>query len=271
MNGIKNTLKRFVSNKNTVTILGVIAVLVLLYWGYSSQVSNAVKPVTVPVAARTIQPRTQITADMISTIEISQIAVVENVYKDSNQIIGMYSNVNTVIPIGSMFYSEALIEKDNLPDSAFFEIAEDEIPYLFSVNMETTFGNSIFPGSKIDIYMKAVDEDNKIMVGRLLKDVKVLAVKDGAGDDVFENTEEKRQPSYLVFGLPDDIHILLRKAKYLTTGSVELFPVPHGGTVPSEGEIRVSTEYLKDFINSKTIILEGQEETGAKKTKEEGD
>ena len=269
MNGLMNSLKRFVSNKNTVTIIGVILVLFLLYWGYSSQVSNSVQPVQVPVAARTIQPRTQITEDMISTIEISQIAVAENVYTDSNRVVGLYSNVNTLIPIGSMFYQEALIEKDQLPDSAFFEIGEDEIPYLFSVDMETTFGNSIFPNSKIDIYMKAVDEDNKVMVGRLLEDVKVIAVKDNNGNDVFETTEDQREPAYLVFGLPDEIHILLRKAKYISTNDVELFPVPHGGTVASEGDIRVSTEYLKDFINSKTIILEGQE--GSVTDEEEGD
>ena len=269
MNGIMNSLKRFVSNKNTVTILGVILVLILLYWGYSSQVSSSVQPVQVPVAARTIQPRTQITEDMISVIEISQIAVVENVYTDSNSVVGLYSNVNTLIPIGSMFYHEALIEKDQLPDSAFFEIGEDEIPYLFGVDLESTFGNSIFPNSKIDIYMKAVDEDNKVMVGRLLEDVKVIAVKDSSGNDVFESTEEQREPAYLVFGLPDDIHILLRKAKYINTNDVLLFPVPHGGTVASEGDIRVSTEYLKDFINSKTIILEGQE--GSVTDEEEGD
>ena len=160
-----------------------------------------------------------------------------------------------------MFYHDALTEKENLPDSAFFELASDEIPYLFSVNLETTFGNAIYPGSKIDIYMKAVDEDNKIMVGKLLTDVKVLAVKDSGGQDVFENSENNRTPAYLVFGLPDDIHILLRKANYLTTNSVVLFPVPHGGTVPSDGEIKVSTEYLKNFINDKTVILEGQEGT----------
>ena len=123
MNSVLNPLKRFVSNKNTVTIIGVILVLVLLYWGYSTQVNNSVKPVTVPVAAKTIQPRTQITAEMISTIDISSIAVVENVYTNQNQVIGMYSNVNTIIPEGSMFYHQALVEKDKLPDSAFFDMA----------------------------------------------------------------------------------------------------------------------------------------------------
>ena len=43
MNSVLNPLKRFVSNKNTVTIIGVILVLVLLYWGYSTQVNNILK------------------------------------------------------------------------------------------------------------------------------------------------------------------------------------------------------------------------------------
>ena len=42
MNGLVNSIKRFLSNKITVTIIGVIIVLVLLYWGYSTQVSKSV-------------------------------------------------------------------------------------------------------------------------------------------------------------------------------------------------------------------------------------
>ena len=259
MNDFVNKLKRFFKNKNTVTIIGVIAVLALLYWGYSSQVTSAVTPTKVPVASQTIQPRTQITASMITTIEVPNIAVVENVYVNSNFIIGMYSNVNTVIPEGSMFYKEALITKSELPDSAFFDIADDQIPYMFPVTLETTYGNSIYPGSKIDIYMKAADTDNKIMFGKLLADVTIVAVKDSQGNDVFEDSSEARTPAYLIFGLSDEIHVLLRKASYLN--GVELIPVPHGGTLASEGETRVSTEYLKEYINSKTIVLEGQEGT----------
>lgn len=271
MNDLVNKLKRFFKNKNTVTIIGVLAVLALLYWGYSSQVTTAVTPTEVPVAAMTIQPRTQITDSMIKTIEVPSIAVVENVYLNSNLIVGMYSNVNTVIPEGSMFYKEALITKNELPDSAFFSIGTDEIPYMFQVTLETTYGNSIYPGSKIDIYMQATDTDNKIMFGKLLADVTVVAVKDSQGNDVFEDSSESRTPAYLIFGLSENIHILLRKASYLS--GVDLVPVPHGGTIASDGDTRVSTEYLKEYINSKTIILEGQtgtatEEPAAKTEKE---
>lgn len=267
MNDFVNKLKRFFKNKNTVTIIGVIAVLALLYWGYSSQVTSAVTPTEVPVASETIQPRTQITASMITTIEVPNIAVVKNVYTNSNTIIGMYSNVNTVIPKGSMFYIEALITKSELPDSAFFDIDDDQIPYMFPVTLETTYGNSIYPGSKIDIYMKAEDTDNKVMFGKLLADVIVVAVKDTQGSDVFEDSSEDRTPAYLIFGLSDDIHVLLRKASYLS--GVDLIPVPHGGTLASEGQTRVSTEYLKEFINSKTIVLEGQGGTTTDNTTDE--
>jgi len=259
MNNILISIQRFVKNKNTVTILGVLAILVLLYWGYSSQVNRAVAPISVPVAAVTIQPRTEITDDLISTIEIPSISLTENVYRSANSIIGMYTAVNTVVPAGSMFYYETLIEKKDLPDSAFVEVGEGKIPYLFSVDLESSFVNSIYPGNKIDIYMKAEDESEKVMVGKLIADLEVVAVKDATGKNVFENTEEERQAAYFVFGLDEEIHILLRKATYLA--DVELIPVPHGGTVVSDGETRVSTEYLKNYINANTIVLEGQDGT----------
>lgn len=269
MNDFMNKVKGFFKNKNVVTILGVIIVLALLYWGYSSQVQSSVVPTEVPVAAKTIQPRTQISYDMIATIEVPNIAIAENVFTSKEMIVGMYSNVNTIIPVGSMFYKEALITKGELPDSAFFDIDSDQIPFMFSVTLESTYGNSIYPGSKIDIYMKANDEDDRVMFGKLLSDVTVVSVKDDMGNDVFEDTSEERTPSYLIFGLDDDIHILLRKATYL--GNVELIPVPHGGTVPSEGEMRVSTEYLREYINSKTIVLEGQDGTSTEEDEEDTD
>ena len=65
MENVMASFKRFFKNKNTVTIIGVIIILVLLYIGYSSQINKAVEPVSIPDATETIQPRTQITSDMV--------------------------------------------------------------------------------------------------------------------------------------------------------------------------------------------------------------
>lgn len=255
MNNIMLSLKRLFRNKNTVTILGVIAVIAILFIGYRMQVSRAVKPVpNIPVATETIQPRTKITSDMISYVDMASVAVPSNVYTNANSIIGKYSNVNTIIPAGSMFYHESVITEKQLPDSAFVDLKEGEIPYNFPVNIDSTYGNSIFPGNYIDIYMKAENEQGILMVGRFIENVKVLAVKDAQGQHVFENTTEARTPAYLIFGLNSNLNILLRKASYMRDYSVELFPVPHGTKVSvSEGETEVSSQTLQAFIEANTV------------------
>ncbi len=255
MNNVLIGLKRFLGNKNTVTIIVVIVILGLLYWGYTSQINNSVRPVSVPVAKVTIQPRTEITADMISRISVPKIAVSNDVVTNQTLIIGKYTNINVTIPAGSMFYNGVLVNKESLPDSVFTAVKDGEIPYQFSVNMETTYGNSIFPGNKIDIYMKAIDDNKQIMVGRLLENVEVLAVKDSQGKNVFENANEARTPAFLLFGVPERLHILLRKAVYLKSEGVELFPVPHGGVVPVTGDLQVDITELQNYIESRTVNL----------------
>lgn len=264
MNSFSITLNRFFKNKNTVTILGVVAILVIIYFGYSTTIKNAVTPVRVPVAAATIQPRTLITEEMVTTIDVAAKALQDTeVVRNRDAIIGKYSNVNSVIPKGSMFYSALLTTASELPDSAFVKVGKGEVPYNFPVTMATTYGNSIYPGNKIDIYMKAENADGQVMVGKLVENIEVLAVKDSNGKHVFENTDEDRVPAFLIFGVKEEINILLRKASYMDNFSVELFPVPHGGKVDTTGSTQVSTEYLKDFINANTVTIqeEKKEET----------
>lgn len=253
MNNFMRNLKKFFTNKNTVTILGVIAIVAILYFGYTYQINKQVKPTRVPVANTTIQPRTKITTEMIKYIEVPGDTLSSNVMLNTDEITKLYSNYNTVIPEGSMFYTDVLTTKEQMPDSAFVDVEEGDIPYQFAVNMETTYGNSIFPGNQIDLYMKATNDKGEIMVGKFLANVKVLAVKDASGQHVFENSAENRTPAYIIFGVKYDVNILLLKAKYLT--EVEVFPVPHGAWVGTEGQIQVSSEELKNYINEKTVML----------------
>jgi hypothetical protein len=255
VNNFKIAFQRFIKNKNTVTVLGVFVIILVLYLGYRYQINKMVSPVTgIPVAAETIQPRTKITSDMITYVDIAPIVLQDNVIRSSGQIVGNYSAPSTVIPEGSLFYKGVVVSESELPDSAFVKLEEGQVPYNFPVTMDSTYGNSIYPNNYIDIYMKAYNEDNTLMVGKLFENIKVLAVKDSSGQNVFENSEESRTPAYLIFGLNNENNILLRKASYMSNFSVELFPVPHGTNVSTEaGETYVSSQTLKDFINANTV------------------
>ncbi len=267
MNNFMISLQKFFKNKNTVTIIGVIAIILILIFGYRYQIKKQVNPVTgIPVAAQTIQPRTKITDDMLTYIDVAPIVLQKgDVITSKSAIIGKYSNYNTIIPKGSMFYKNTVINESELPDSAFIDVEEGQVPYNFPVTMDSTYGNSIFPGNYIDIYMKAVRKDGKLMVGKLLENVKVLAVKDSSGKHVFENTDESRTPAFLIFGVEPEINILLRKASYMSSYSVVLFPVPHGAAVKEEGATTVTSQTLKDFINANTVA---NDEIEDKKTDE---
>lgn len=254
MNNFLYGLKKFFRNKNTVTIIGVIAILIILYIGYNAQIKKQTNPTKVPVAAQTIQPRTKITREMIELIDVSPIMLQGNVIKSISAIVDKYTNYNTLIPKGSMFYAATVINESDLPDSAFIQVEAGQVPYNFPVNLNTTYGNSIYPDNYVDIYMKAVDDTGTLMVGKLLENVKVLAVKDSQGKNVFESTAEARTPSTLIFGVTPEVHILLRKASYMSNFSVVLFPVPHGGVATDvEGATQVSSQYLKEFINAHTV------------------
>jgi hypothetical protein len=230
--------------------------ILVIYFGYNFRVQQAIKPVRVPYALVTIQPRQRITEDMIGYASIPPGMIMGNAVIDSGFVLDKYANYNTVIPEGSLFYTDALITAAELPDSAFIDIPEGHVPFSLPVNVASTYGNSIFPGNYINIYFKGFNEEGKVMVGKLLENIKVLAVKDSSGKHVFENTEEERSSSYIIFALPENLHLLLRKAYYLSGDrdiEAELIPVPNTEIYTGEvGVINVANQYLQTYVEVNT-------------------
>ena len=253
MNNFSNSLKRFFGNKNTVTIIGVLICILVLYVGYNYRIKQATTPVRVPYANQTIQPRTLITADMISYTEVLPSTLKGKYILNANLIINKYSNYNTIIPAGSMFYSDAVINERDLPDSAFGAIPQGYTVVSFPVTMASTYGNSMYPGNYINLYFKAINEDTKKLVfGKLISNIEILDVKDSSGNHVFENTSESRTPAYILFAVPEEQHVLIRKAMYLTRISAELIPVPNTATLTAEDTVVLDSQALAQFIIERT-------------------
>lgn len=256
MNNLKASMKKFLGNKNTVTILGIVLCLVVLYVGYNYRINARVELVEVPYATKTIQPRTYITQDMIGTMNVPKSFLVGRYYNNANAIVGKYTNYNTIIAKGSLFYADLVVSKDELPDSAFADVPEGYTVVNYPVNIATTYANSMAPGSYINIYYKSLDDNGKIMFGKFISNIKVLDVKDASGQHVFENSEETRTPAYMLFAVPEETHLLLRKALYLTKYSVELILVPNTATLTDSDKVNVSSSDIESFINDKTEFVD---------------
>lgn len=270
MNNFVASLKKLITNKNTVTILGTLVGIAILYFGYNWRINQQVEQISVVVAKQTIQPRTRITPDMVETIQVAKVmydkmmastdagvSVIRSIAELNSAFEnGAYANVNSLIPKGSVLIRNVnVIDRRKIPSSVLLKIEEGQVPYAFSINYSDTYGNAIMDGMYVNIYMKATSDDGKPMIGMLLKDVKVLAVLDSSGKDVFENTEENRTPSTLIFSVDEDLHLLLRKANYLTSNNVSLIPVPVTESVSDDdykGSIEITSSYLREFIESRT-------------------
>jgi len=250
-------LKNLLANKNVVTILGAVLIVIVLYAFYMWRVNSAINPISVPYALKTIGPRTQVTNDMIGYVDIQQSSMKGSVLTNANtQIVGMYTNINSTIPEGSLFYDGVLVRFEDLADSFLIDMPKDSegnymTAYNFKVNVETTYGNSVYPGNYVDLYFIKKDSTSnseKIKYGKLATNVKVLAVKDGAGNHVFENTTENRQPSQIILAVTDELSALLRVAE--TISNSKLILVPTNATYVYENEEEIVTEISDDDIRS---------------------
>ena len=255
MNNLKASMKKLLGNKNTVTILGILLCLVILAIGYNYRINSKVELVDVPYAVETIQPRTYITDKMVGTMRVPKSFLVGKYYTQKNNIVGKYSNYNTIIAKGSIFYVDLVTSKEDLPDSAFQDVPEGYTVINYPVDIESTYANSMAPGSYINIYYKSLNDDDEVMFGKFISNIKVLDVKDSSGQHVFENSEEPRTPAFMLFAVPEETHLLLRKALYLKEYAVELLLVPNTQTLTSDAKVQVSSDDIEEFINSKTVFV----------------
>lgn len=249
-----DTIKRFLANKNTVTLIAIIVMVVVLYLFYNWRVKQAVSTASVCYAVETIPARTLITEEMVSTKNVlSDEANASNVIRDCSNVVGKYASYATEIPANSLFFNENIMTADEMPDAAFNDIPDGYTVISYSVDNDATYGNSIFPGDYIDIYLKTEDEGEKLIYGKLIQSIEVLAVKDQDGRNVFETTVEDREAAYLLFAVPDDLYLLLMNAHFL---GLEVVFVPRNNNYTEKaGETLVSSDYLKQKITEQTAEI----------------
>lgn len=256
MGNIGFAIKRFLKNKNTVTIIAIVLALGVLYYAYYYRIKTQTTPVNVPYAVTPIGPRVKITNEMVSTKKVPGGIVNENVITQMSEVIGKYVSNKAVIPEGSIFYKDMVVEWDQLPTSLYEDIVEENTVVYLSVSMETTYGNSIFPGNYIDLYYykPGAGPKGELMFGKFIESIKVLAVVDSAGNSVFETAGDPKMPAYIMFSVPEDIHILLRKS---TESGGRIIPIPRNAKYAEEGvdggKMRVVNSRIRKEIENNTM------------------
>lgn len=266
MNNFILKIKNLFLNRNSATILGVIAGVIVLWFVYSATLDSAIKPVKVPVAAKDLTAGTIITKDDIEYVEINSDALKKaSVITSSANLINNYITNNTSVVKGSMFYKDQVVTKENLIDRDLETIPEGYRLYWLSVDNTTTYANSIYPGDKIDLWLKTKYE-GKYVYEEFITNIEVLSVKDSKGQNVFD-VSTGRTPAVLVFAVDDEMFSYLSKIKYLS--GMELYPVPiNKKNSDEDASVQISNEALKLLIDSQARTAVSDTTTNENNTNE---
>ena len=246
-------LKRFIGNKNTVTILCVVAGVVVLYVGYNYRVSSAINPTPIPYARNTLEARHVITAEDIGYMEVNSDVVTksDNLITNANELIGQEVTYGNVIQQNSLFYTGDVTDPSLSPDYVLSDIEDGYTAFSLSVDTYTTYGNAIAKGDYIDLWFNGEDDTDKIIYTNLVRSIRVLDVRDSSGVSL-EHANSTGEPAELLFAVPDDLYALLVKAQQVGT----LEPVPRNRNYTADpGETEVVSDYVVQYVLSKSATI----------------
>ncbi len=181
-------------NNKKVIGVGVISVILLVlinYLLFNLALSNKIALVEVYVANRNIYPRTEIKETDLKTIKIPKAYLIDKAVKKKSDIIGKYTEIQGMIPKGSLFYQEMLHDKNDLPDYPSLLLKSSQVSFAIQSDVVRSSGNTLTVGQKVDLYVTINRKDGPPIVDCLIKAVRITAIKDRNGLAISDSKSSK--------------------------------------------------------------------------------
>ena len=184
MGSLINSLKKFLSNKNTVTILGVILGVIVLYVGYNYRVNSSIQTISVYYVKKAVPSNTQLTEDMIgrTTVNKSLTKTYKTLVTNLSQIKDKsgafyYVNFDHSLPQGALLSTDDLISKADKTDEKLYKNLKDgQTIFKIDVDLNDTQGNSITGGNSIDIWIRGKDDQGKVINTPFIEIMNILSL-----------------------------------------------------------------------------------------------
>lgn len=257
MGDFVSKLKEFFKNKNTVTILCVLAGILILYVAYNWRVGKAVEPIRVPYARKTLSSQHLITADDVGYLEIAGTAAekMKGLVRNAGALIGKKVAYGETVQQNSFFFADDVMDASTITGNAAIvrEIPDGYTLMYLDVDLHSTFGNAIYPGNYIDLWFRGRTREGTFMYGKFLSSIKVLEVTDKEGNSVFETASDARAPAELLFAVDNEYKVLLEVAMQVG----QLIPVPRNKSYTTHPEEMKVNTYLQSYVLAQASSISG--------------
>lgn len=201
-------MNKFFFRKLVAVAVAAIAVIAV-YFYTESTIKSEIAPTRIVVAKQDIPPHTEITKEMVTVIEVPGKGLPQNhTYATKlEDVVGKWTVEGYGIYSKGHVNMLKILPKHQLPDSGLLELQEGEYAFSTEVNLETSHGNTIRPGTKVDLYLSTNFSKNQLSpsmiksqgwnnseefmgdkiyyFGRIALNARVVEVKDNRGNKVF--------------------------------------------------------------------------------------
>lgn len=178
--------------------------------------------VTTYVAAEDIPPRTKITEKDLVEVQIARDYLMENTYLSKGDILGKYTEIQGMIPAGSVFYKHMLYAEKDLPDNPQLQLKEGETAYGVQVDVASI--GSLIEGERVDVHCTIEKRDSSPVTGVLIQNVRVISIRDHQGLSL-QDVKSSGVPYLMELAVARDYLDLLALAE--SSGQLKFYPASH--------------------------------------------
>ncbi|MBQ7888607.1 MAG: hypothetical protein IJ356_02495 [Erysipelotrichaceae bacterium] len=178
---------------------------------FEHEMSKRLDLIDVVSASNDVAPRTVITEKDIAIVRIPSAYLNDSAYVLKEDVIGKITVRNGFIPKGSFFYHSALEDVKETTDAAILDLNHDQVLVALETNMVALGANALSKGQLVDIYVTVLDSMKESKIGSLLKNVRILGIKDHKGFNM-DDPESTHTPHVIQLAISQEALPLIQKA-----------------------------------------------------------
>lgn len=223
-------------NKKAMSYLGLGSLLLINILGFKIAVDKSIDLVDVVVAKEVIRPRTKISEDMIEVKQVPRVYLNENILQSKDDVIGKYTEIESIIPKGGFIDNTMIFDELDLPDFPSLKLKENQNVFSLPTDLVKSSGNSLTNNQRVDLHVTIPVKKENPISDILLRSVRIINVVDRKGNDMRES--DSKVPSVINLAINEEYISLLKTASEI--GSIDLYATAY----PNEEECVMNEESL---------------------------
>lgn len=224
----------------------------LLYVGFRIKLNLELNLQTVFVASHDIMPRQRIGESDLIEMKLPEAYLDDYVYRDKEEILGRYTDIQGKIPAGSCFYHGMLWDEAQLPDYPTLQLRAGQAAYSMPVDLARS-GGQVIAGQRVDIYVSVERNEDIPVSDCLIRNARVLTVKDHNGLELTDE-ESSKIPYFAVIAIHQKDVGLLATAEKI--GEIRLISTDRSHETDKEAQLEENSEIIHRITGCGTAPLQ---------------